>query len=288
MQRAALFAVSALLLSTVLAAFVMPSMPPREAATSASTPRAVQRPELPADLDARGRRIATMVREADHAVGAKGDDAERWHRLGMAYHANDYIARAAVCYCRALEIDPAPARTWHLLALVYERLDRPVAATTALARVIQRDEGYAPAHWRLGGHRLDEGRLEEAEASFRAALRLSPDDPAARLGLARVMLKDGRAEDAVRTLEPLARASGSGRGYANLLLATALRHTGQDRAADDIAARGDATTPNWADPWRDELEAFRPKTPVRKKPAPARRPPEERIRRTIRRRSATP
>lgn len=52
-------------------------------------------------------------------------------------------------------------------------------------------------HWRLGDVHLSQGRIADAEASFEAALRVHPNDPAAMLGIAKVHAANGDLPEAI-------------------------------------------------------------------------------------------
>ena len=69
---------------------------------------------------------------------------------------------------------------------------------------------------------LADGLHEEAEAEFRAVLRLSPQDDAARLGLVRAFLRQGKLSAALVVLEEEVRAGRGGAEVHHLLVRTLL------------------------------------------------------------------
>ena len=73
---------------------------------------------------------------------------------------------------------------------------------------------------------LGDGFHEEAEAEFRALLRLNPDDDAARLGLVRAFLRQNKSSAALVVLEEEVRA-GRGGAEVHLLLVRTLLDAGE-------------------------------------------------------------
>ncbi len=74
----------------------------------------------------------------------------------------------------------------------------PAEIVEANRRLVAASPESARFHARLGAALLDAGKLDEADASLREALRLQPDNPDAGLNLARVELRQGhpaRARD---------------------------------------------------------------------------------------------
>ncbi len=63
------------------------------------------------------------------------------------------------------------------LASTYYREGKLAVALEEAKRAVQVDSRYAPAHGLLGLIYMDIGDRSEAEASFRSALRLDPDNP---------------------------------------------------------------------------------------------------------------
>lgn len=82
----------------------------------------------------------------------------------------------------------------------------------------------------LGDAMLQDGAAEEAEAEFRAALRLDPEDASARMGLVQAFRAQQKLSAALVVLEEEARA-GRGGAEVQLLLARLLLETGETARA---------------------------------------------------------
>ncbi|MBP2297812.1 tetratricopeptide repeat protein [Azospirillum picis] len=83
-----------------------------------------------------------------------------------------------------------------LAALDHHASGRLDAAATLYRRIIEADGRQADAHHLLGVALAQIGRAEEALASFRTAIRLSPDQPSYRSNAANALKAAGRAGDA--------------------------------------------------------------------------------------------
>ncbi|MEO8430640.1 MAG: sulfatase-like hydrolase/transferase [Acidobacteriota bacterium] len=82
-------------------------------------------------------------------------------------------------------------------AAANEEWDR---AEGLLVGITQSDPEVIDAYSALGGIQVKQGRLAEAVASYREAMRRRPDDPVLVTGFASTLLKSGRPEEAERIL----------------------------------------------------------------------------------------
>src|SRR5688572_26868330 len=98
----------------------------------------------------------------------------------------------------------------------------------------------------LGEAMLQDGAAEEAEAEFRAALRLDPEDASARLGLVQAFRAQQKLSAALVVLEDEARA-GRGGPAVQLLLARLLLETGEAARARQAYEAAVAADPSAAD-----------------------------------------
>lgn len=92
------------------------------------------------------------------------------------------------------------AEEWYLLGVELEA-DDPAEAAKAYRKALEIDEELGDAHLNLGRLLHEEGRLESAEACYRAAIRYLPGEATARFNLA-VALEDlGRSMEALSAYE---------------------------------------------------------------------------------------
>ena len=117
------------------------------------------------------------------------------HQLGMAYFKqNDYPA-AIESLRRALDIDPAHASSQYCLALALANIKQFAEAEIAAREAVRLSPGLPWAHYVLGlvlvGRNPDS---TEAMAQFRQA---APMVPLARVGLAQLLARQGKPQEAV-------------------------------------------------------------------------------------------
>ena len=214
-------------------------------------PGAPPRPGNLAELDPR---VVERVEAACAELALRLDDPRAWAELGMVYETERLRNLAVECYSEAARLDPGEARWWFHRATALGKLGRSVEAIEAIQRSIERFDGYAPSHARLGSYQLERGELGAAEVAFQRAHEIDPTYPGGRTGLARVHLQLDRADAAVAVLEEL-HTERPHDLLVERLLATAYRQSG--RAAEASALGGDdegsPESDRWPDPWAEEL-----------------------------------
>ena len=150
-------------------------------------------------------------------VRANPASAEARGQLGMAYEINGYGDAALVSYEQAEALDPKAFLWPYFRALLLgcdvmssaacsgQRIDY-VAALQSVDRALAIDAAYVPA-WLWRGAWLQEvSRLDEAAAAYRRARELGGEEASAAVaavGLARILLRQGRPGEALAVLEPL-------------------------------------------------------------------------------------
>jgi tetratricopeptide (TPR) repeat protein len=201
---------------------------------------------------------------SDQAVGA----------LCVAYHADMFHDRADRCYALASALNPDEWRWKYYQALIHsERGEADVVA--AAMRTVTGKTDFGPAWWRLGEAEFKEGRYDRAEEAWQRALKApepertgSPppsrsfvEHPAgiplsahASLGLARLALARGNADDARQILERVTTTSPRfSSGFR--LLAESYTVLGRRSDADTALRRANRLPPYapYADPMVDAL-----------------------------------
>ncbi|MBM4048532.1 MAG: tetratricopeptide repeat protein, partial [Planctomycetes bacterium] len=122
--------------------------------------------------------------------------AERVGGLARIYHANLFHAEAERCYELAERLASQDYRWPYLRAVLAETRSAQDVALTLLMKVVSLRSDYAAAWVRLGNIQFKGNRLPEAAAAYEQARQVSPQDPHARLGLARVALGRGATDEA--------------------------------------------------------------------------------------------
>lgn len=205
------------------------------------------------DLDPK---VKTLLDGLVQAAEKSPRRADARGQLGLAYAANAIPGAARTAFEQAAALDTTDARWRYHLALAHADEGNLPLALVHLDAAIARAPDYAPAHWRRGRWLLDLGRFDEAAAAFERCVRLEPDEPAARVGLARVALQRGDAQTALPILQRLAREV-PGDAHVSQLLAAAYRRTGDlTRASEVLASSSGPVKGDRPDPWRQEEQRY--------------------------------
>lgn len=257
--RTIVVAVAAAWVSIALQGCEQPVTAPPEERPTATTPTtpALPRtgPPQPADRSIYDAATLTRIDRLAQFVVQNPARARHWRELGELYHQLQEYEAALACYEAALNLDAPSARLHYFAALVMHRFGRHDQAVVHLEEATRLAPDYAPAKWRLGLYHLEQGNLDFAERAAREAMAIDENDALAPLVLARALLQLDRAEEAAETLERAIERRASD-PYAHTLLATAYRELGRHDAAQHQAVLARGASPQWRDPWRDEVEGL--------------------------------
>jgi len=116
--------------------------------------------------------------------------------LRTAARASDHASPERL-YAASLAARPGSPRLWVNLGVERFRANRNPEAEAAFRRALDLDPEDAEAHLGLGRALARRGRGREAEAEFREALRLRPRFPVAWANLCLVLASQGRDEEAL-------------------------------------------------------------------------------------------
>lgn len=211
----------------------------------------------PASYDGVDANVAQLIQNAIKVVEGEPESFQARAGLGMIYQANEMFDLARTAYRQALTLVPDDARLLYHLARVEEKALGSSAAIERMGQSIVLEAGYGPSYWRRGGWLLRESRLDEAEADFKKAMELNPNDPAGPLGLARVMIDQGRHEEAIPLLEGQLAADPDD-PLTHLLLGNALRAAGRMEDAEPHLRAGQGEQVVREDPWTaNDIYRFR-------------------------------
>jgi tetratricopeptide (TPR) repeat protein len=129
------------------------------------------------------------------AIEMEPGNAAFWEELADLYQKRDETDKAVACWRRVLELSPtAEARAQIELGSALQQDGRPEEALEQFLLARDGRPDSAPAHFSLGGVYEVLGKMSEAEAMLREAIRLRPRFPAAHARLATLLrgkLPDG-------------------------------------------------------------------------------------------------
>ncbi len=148
------------------------------------------------------------------------DEVSRLIAAGNALEDRGELDAAQAHYLRAVALAPDAPRPWLNLGNVLERKGRIGEAIAAAASAVHAAPTFAPAHFNLGRLQALHGDAASGEASYRAALRCDPALVEPALGLADLLQKQHRGDDAIVVLrEAVARQPAHAGAVYNLALA---------------------------------------------------------------------
>ena len=240
--------------------------------------------------------VASLIETTVAEVRAAPRSGDAWGKLGSVLMHYGFIDETRSAFERAEVLSPRDPRWPHLHALAISTHDL-LTATEKFRRAAEITDGPSMVEAASAGRtdpssvagartdpasspsalplrRVDASRLrlaqtlaergleKEAEVEFQALLRIAPNHPAARLGLARLRHAQGMLAEATNQLAHCLRDPHTARS-AHALLAVVEQALGNPAAAA-AAARASATllpadVPDvpWPDPWWSQALAYR-------------------------------
>jgi tetratricopeptide (TPR) repeat protein len=139
--------------------------------------------------------------EAPASAGAPAQDlASAWSVMGIAKARGGQAHAAVDAFRRAAKLDSVREEHWLNLTRQLMEMNRSAEAILAAQEALTSNpESYA-LHLRLGAAYLASDRYSEAESIFRKLVAAGDPLPTSYVGLAQVLLRTGRAEEAVSEL----------------------------------------------------------------------------------------
>jgi tetratricopeptide (TPR) repeat protein len=179
--------------------------------------------------------------------------SEAYGKLGQIYHAYSFIEPAHDCYLNASLLAPKDFRWTYLVANLDQQQGRFEDAIRRyrIAETLRPDYVAVPVN--LGNIFVELNRLDEAKASFGAALELDKNNPAAHYGLGQVALSNRSYAEAIRHFEAtLAQVPSANRVHYSM--AMAYRGLGDlEKAKAQLAQQGTVGV-RVSDPLVDSLQ----------------------------------
>ena len=130
-------------------------------------------------------------------------DDYSYFRSGRIYEQLHEYDRAQRDFQRSLELNPENTFALYSLATISRGEGDNQAAREAYEAILDVDPGSSVVHGDLGILLFEMGEIEAAEAEFRTAARLDPENIEAGLNLGRILLNQERVDEAERALDRL-------------------------------------------------------------------------------------
>jgi len=126
------------------------------------------------------------------------DTHEAWTNY---YAAQNNLTAAIQEAQQTISLDPKRSESYLLLGLLQLRSNMTDQAEASFKRAVQADPAAMNGQLALGGFYQSHNRLPEAEQQFHHAIEIGPKDPAPRAALVRLLMQQGKRDDAVTVLK---------------------------------------------------------------------------------------
>ena len=223
-------------------------------ATSCAPPDDAVAPPIIVGAESEDPELASFLTDRAQRASTDAGSAVARGQLAMAYDANGFTDAAIDSYAQAAALDADEFLWPYLGALLLADTGEYDRALNRLDQALTIDPDYAPGWLWRGNWLMDLGRVEEAASAFQHARRGATEETgraAADVGLARVLLAQGNAQEAHELLNVLAEEALH--PYILRLLARSNRVLGKE-AAPFPTGGTDAPALEWTDPRRAQLQ----------------------------------
>ena len=142
-----------------------------------------------------------MLIKGPQSAGAPGrEEALAWSVMGVAMARLGQSGAAVDAFRQASKLDSAREEHWLNLTRELLELNRNAEAISAAQEALHSNPDSYALHLRLGAAYLSSDRYSDAESIFRQLMAAGDPLPTSYVGLAQVLLRTGRAEEAVSEL----------------------------------------------------------------------------------------
>jgi tetratricopeptide (TPR) repeat protein len=187
----------------------------------------------------RSGRVDEAIAAYEALLRREPDLADSWYNLGWLQRQARRYDDSLASYAEALKCGVRDSEEVHLnrAVILSDHLARPEDAAAELEAALKLKADYLPALLNLGNLREDLGDRTGAEAAYRRALEISPDEPLALSRLAGVV--DGKSESAATVAERIRETlskegNSSGRADLGFALGRLLDSRGEYEEAFDV------------------------------------------------------
>ncbi|MBQ4084166.1 MAG: tetratricopeptide repeat protein [Alphaproteobacteria bacterium] len=147
-------------------------------------------------LDCAENEIQNAIRRLKKLLKEKSDFKEGWYQLGKIHMQNHCFKEAKTCFEKAVELDETPA-FFDALGESYLMKNEVEQALSCFEKALSIDSLYYPAMFHSGLVYESLKRYNDAEKSYRDALRCRPDLDNALNNLGGLLYRQGRTQEAL-------------------------------------------------------------------------------------------
>jgi tetratricopeptide (TPR) repeat protein len=137
---------------------------------------------------------------SSESTDATSADTDGWSLIGIACAHLHQGERSVNSFRQAANLRPREEEHWLNLTRELMELSRYAEAITEVQNALAANPKSYALHLRLGAAQLSAGHYSEAESAFRQLVAAGDPLPTSYIGLAQVLLRTGRAEEAAAEL----------------------------------------------------------------------------------------
>jgi Flp pilus assembly protein TadD len=190
----------------------------------------------------RAGRLNEAVAPLELARKLEPRNASPCQNLGNVQELRGDFAAAAAAFGAGLKLDPRSAEMWRLYGRMQRALGDTEGSIVSFEKSLSLDPRNKDVAVILNGLLLDRGEFDRADAAIAKSRAALPDDPLPEVMEARVMLRRGKATEAIARLDAVVEKWPTDRN-ANMLLAR-IHGDGDRRKANEALERALAAEPN--------------------------------------------
>ena len=116
---------------------------------------------------------------------------------GLQHHRAGRLGEAEACYRRVLAAQPEHTDSLHLLGVIAYQVKRHDLAVKLISQAIKRNDHNPIYFSNLGNALKEQGKLDEAIAAYRQAIRVKPDFADAHSNLGLALQEQGKLDEAI-------------------------------------------------------------------------------------------
>lgn len=146
------------------------------------------------------KRFKEAIFYFDKVLDAGQEDADVWHKKGLAHEGFGEASIASDCFLNALRIDPNHQNSLKHMGLCLTELGNPNDAIKCFEDILEKNPKNIEALFQKGSLLLKLHRSKEAESCFRCVLSLNQQHIGAIVKLAEISIKRKQTDFAIKIL----------------------------------------------------------------------------------------
>ena len=139
--------------------------------------------------------VASAIKDYSRAIEIGPNDGAAYEARGQAHTRAEAFEDAEADLVKAIELNPRSALGYAFRAVLFKLTNQPEVAAREIDKAVRIEPGNAHVQWAKGEVAEARGRVDEAVAAYRAAIKADPSLIDARIGLQRLGILDQSTGD---------------------------------------------------------------------------------------------